>query len=85
MNFFIEHYVKLGFFKIVILQTGFRYKIQDKYKEKSKSSKCNRVYHLSRRLIKKYDWVFVCDADEILFLNKKYENINDYVSQCWLF
>lgn len=85
INFFVEHYLKMGFDKIIILQTdNLDYKIDPIFSNfisihKVKNA-TNDTYNLNKHLIKDYDWVFVTDIDEILYLNKKFLDIKDYIS-----
>ena len=86
LSFFIEHYVKLGFDKIIILKCDmFKFTIPEKYKSnviihqvKNLGNKLLSTY--SHLIIKKnYEWILIIDVDEILLLNKKFKNIKHYV------
>lgn len=86
INFFIEHYLKLGFEKIYILKTDEEeLKINKNFlnyvKIISVKNKGNYTLVENQSLIKKsnFDWVFTVDIDEFLFLDLKFININDYV------
>ena len=88
LDFFIEHYVKIGFDKIIILKCDrFNYKIPIKY---IPYVEIHNVPNLENRLLLQYDhlikkstftWVLSIDNDEILLLNKKYKTISDYVTE----
>ena len=81
INFFIEHYIKLGFDKIIILKADdYHYKFDLKYKShievhEVKNSGDNMLSEHDY-LIKNtgFDWVLSVDSDEFLLLHKKYKN-----------
>lgn len=85
LNFFIEHYIKLGFDKIFILKTD-DYNYDLKYKSQIE---IHKVENLGNIILQKYDyliknsgfdWVLSVDIDEILVLHKKYNNnIKSYI------
>ena len=85
LNFFIEHYIKLGFDKIFILKTD-DYNYDLKYKSQVE---IHKVENLGNIILQKYDyliknsgfdWVLSVDIDEILVLHKKYNNnIKSYI------
>ena len=86
INFFIEHYLKLGFDKIFILKTdNLDIKINNKFLDfiEIKSVENNGDYTLSENLniIKEsnYDWFLNIDNDEFLFLESQYSNIKEYI------
>lgn len=87
INFFIEHYIKLGFDKIILLKSdNFYYKIPEEFKIKVELhnvvNEGNLIYHLNYSLYKnKYSWILFVDLDEFLFLNKNFKNIKDFVYQ----
>jgi hypothetical protein len=85
LDFFIEHYYKLGFNKIVILQSD-----DIKYtppKEFSHFVEIHHIQNLGDESLPKYDylvkkrfhWILCVDIDEILLLDQSYQNINHYV------
>lgn len=85
--FFIEHYIKIGFDKIIILKTNdYDYKYDLKYNEYIEVHKvknlANDTLQKNINLIKDsdYDWVLVVDVDELLLINKKYNNINSFIN-----
>ena len=90
LDFFIEHYVKLGFDKIIILKCFNKddhYKIPEEYQ---KYVLIYNVKNLGNSLLPKYDYIvknsgYDCvlniDIDEILLLNPKYKNINEYTEE----
>lgn len=88
LTFFIEHYLKIGFDKIVILKADDNeYLVPTEYKERVEIHKVknegDKLLKLYTHLIKKqeYSWILSVDADEILLLSKKYNNIKDYVNK----
>ena len=90
LNFFIEHYVKLGFDLIIILINNLsKYKcpkIFQKYVKlirfkKNLGDDLLSKYDYLVKIKKNYDWILSCDNDEFLFLNKKYINIKDFVQK----
>lgn len=84
INFFIEHYKKLGFDKIIILKTdnlNINY-YQDSFVELHKVENLGDYTVIKYDYILKnsnYDWGLCIDLDEILLLNKKYKNIKSYI------
>ena len=82
--FFIEHYIKLGFDKIIILKSDniiFNNTFENNVDIYNVNNDENKLLSIYTKFIKntKYDWVLIVDIDEILFLNPKYNTINDYV------
>jgi hypothetical protein len=92
LTYFIEHYINLGFDKIIILHSG-----GSQYNLSAKYSNLVDIFYVENKgdillptydyLVKKgdFDWVLCVDNDELLLLNKKYKNINDYVEEKLLF
>lgn len=89
LDFFIEHYIKLGFDHIIILKSS-----REKVDVPSKFSQFTTIYELVENsgddllgehdhCIKKsrFDWVLGVDIDEILLLNKKYRNIKHFLKE----
>jgi hypothetical protein len=90
LNFFIEHYVKLGFDLIIILINNLsKYKCPKIFQKYVKLIRFKKnlgddllpKYDYLVKKKKEYDWIFSCDNDEFLFLDKKYDNIKDFVQQ----
>lgn len=86
LDYFIKHYLDIGFNKIIILHSGgSEYKLHEKYKN------LVDIYYVLNEgnvLLSKYDylikesdfdWFLVVDNDEFLILNNEYKTINDYV------
>ena len=85
LNFFIEYYIKLGFDKIFILKTD-DYNYDLKYKSQVEIHKVENLGNVTLKkhdyLIKNshFDWVLSVDIDEMLVLDKKYNNnIKSYI------
>ena len=88
LSCFINHYIKLGFDKIIILKSdGIIYNLPENY---STIVEIHYVENRGNLLLPQYDylikncdcdWVLVIDIDELLLLNNSYKNINDYVEQ----
>ena len=86
INFFVEHYVKLGFDKIVILKTD-NIKLNlnkelDKYVNIHEvENKGNESLRDNINFVKKinYDWVLSVDIDEILLIDSEFSDIKDFV------
>ena len=85
LDSFIEHYVNLGFDKIIVLYHDIVVgQVPNEYKEKVS---LHTVPNLGNQLPDKYkhlipediDWVLHVDSDEFLLLHKKYKDIHDYV------
>lgn len=86
--YFIEHYLRLGFDKIIILKTDdLIFKLDDNHKDKVEihyvENIGNDVIRKYDYLIRKeeYDWILVVDSDEFLILNKNYKSIKDFVNK----
>ena len=86
LNFFIEHYILLGFDKIIVLKTDNEpYEVPSEFKKYVEIYKvCNdgdMTLPVNDHLIKKdnYDWVLCVDIDEILLLDKRYKTIHEFV------
>jgi hypothetical protein len=88
LDFFIEHYIKLGFDKIIILKSdNIPYECPNEYID---YIDIHIVKNLGNKLITKYDyliknsiydWILCIDIDEILLLNEKYKNIHEFVEE----
>jgi len=85
LDFFIEHYIKLGFNKIVILQSDdIEYNPPEQF---SHIVEIHNIKNLGNGSLPKYDyivknrfdWILCVDIDEILLLDQSYQNINHYV------
>lgn len=82
IDYFIDHYLKLGFDKIIILNPSDNNYINkniqvDIHKVNNEGDKLMTKY---MNLLQEYDWVLVVDADEFLVLHKKYKSIKDYIN-----
>ena len=87
LDAFIEHYLDLGFDKVVILY----HDVVEGYIEKKYQSRVllfnvenlgNKMPDAYKSLIPKdIDWVLHVDSDEFLLLHKKYFTIHDYVRE----
>ena len=87
INFFIEHYLKLGFEKIFILKTDKEeLKINKNFLNyieiKEVENKGNTVLNDNINLVKNsdFEWFLTIDIDEFIFLDKKFSSIKEYVS-----
>jgi len=88
LSYFIKHYINLGFDKIIILHSGgSKYNLSNVY---SNIVDIHYVKNSGNKLLFEYDylvkvgdfdWVLSIDIDELLLLNKKYKNINEYVEE----
>ncbi len=82
---FIEHYLRLGFDKIIVLlhdndEYILNETLQDYVDIHQVENRGNRLPNLYKHLIPKdYDWVLHVDSDELLFLKKSYVSIKDYI------
>lgn len=83
IDFFIDYYLKLGFDKIIILNSGAK-----EYTYQDSRVLIHKVPNIRNELFPKYidlvkksqcQWVFVIDTDEFLILHKKYQTIKDFV------
>tara|TARA_B100000214_G_scaffold337405_1_gene281941 strand:- start:254 stop:1258 length:1005 start_codon:yes stop_codon:yes gene_type:complete len=89
INAFIEHYLSLGFDKIFLLKSDplgeAEYDLPTQFRDKVS---IKRVKNLGNRILPKHsgivkkdmDWVLSIDTDEFLFLNKKFNNIKDFLT-----
>ena len=87
LDAFIEHYLNLGFDKIVILYhdvvEGY---IKDEYEQyvtlHNVPNLGNKLPDAYKKLIpRNMDWVLHVDSDEFLLLHKKYITIHDYIRE----
>jgi hypothetical protein len=85
LDSFIEHYVNLGFDKIIVLYHDIVVgQVPNEYKDKVK---LHNVPNLGNQLPDKFkhlipediDWVLHVDSDEFLLLHKRYKDIHEYV------
>jgi len=86
LDFFIEHYINLGFDKIIILKSD-----DESYKFSENISSLVEIHNVKNtgnkmiqehiKLIteSEYDWIFFPDIDEFLLLENKYKNIKEYI------
>jgi hypothetical protein len=88
LTYFIEHYINLGFDKIIVLHSGgSQYNLSEKHSTLVDiyyfENKGNMLLQTYDYLLKNsgFDWILSVDNDEFLLLNKKYKNINDYVEE----
>ena len=87
LDIFIEHYIRLGFDKVIILYHDIMdYVFSEKLIEYVEVHKVpnngNKLPNQYMHLIPKdYDWVLNVDSDEFLILNKKYTSIKDYIEE----
>jgi hypothetical protein len=89
LDFFIEHYLKLGFNKIIIIKADkFHYTVPEEFRSNvdihiAKKNLGNGLIVKLTKFVKKSkcDWVLSVDIDELLVLNKKYNTIQDYVKE----
>ena len=87
LDFFIEHYLKLGFDMIYVLYYDYvDYILPDKWKDfvtiievENEGNKLPDKYF--NRISQEMDWVLNIDSDEFLYLHKKYKNIQDFVKK----
>ena len=86
LDIFIEHYLRLGFDKIIILC----HDIEDFNLDNSLASFVD-IYEVENRgnrlpnkykdyIPEDYDWVLHIDSDELLVLNRHYTTIHDYIN-----
>jgi hypothetical protein len=83
LYFFIEHYISLGFDKIIILKAdnnkinlGNYYNYVEIYYVENLE---NRLLPIHTNKVVKYDWVLSIDIDEILLINNN--NIKEYINE----
>ena len=86
INFFVEHYLKMGFDKIIVLKTDdLEYNVFDEFSDyveiHNVINKKNQTYDVNKDLIKQYDWVLTIDIDEILYINKEFKNIKQFIKK----
>ncbi len=88
LDFFIEHYIKLGFDNIIILKSSDEdYECPSLYSSQVSIIKTpnmgNDLYRIHQDYVKKsdYDWILIVDVDEILLLNSKYQNIKQFIDE----
>jgi len=88
LTYFIQHYIDLGFDKIIILHTGgFEYNLSEvqlnfveiHYVENAGDDLLLKYDYLVKN--SDFDWILSVDNDELLLLNKKYKNINDFIEE----
>lgn len=87
IDYFIEHYLKLGFDKIILLKTDkLEYLVPEEFKE---NVDIHHVENLGDNTLavnmhvidkKKFDWVISVDIDELLILHNKSPTIKEYIS-----
>lgn len=87
LDAFIEHYLDLGFDKIVILyhdvvEGYLKEEHRDRVLLYSVPNLGNKLPDAYKKLIPHdIDWVFHVDSDEFLLLHKRYDRIHDYVRE----
>lgn len=87
LDSFIEHYLQLGFDKIIILYHDIEpYYLNEKLIEEveivSVENNGNKLLNEYKYLLENdYDWVLNVDSDEFLVLDSKYETIKDYIAE----
>lgn len=85
LDSFIEHYVKLGFDKIIVLYHDIVVgQVPEEYKQyvnlHNVPNHGNQLPDKCKHLIPEdIDWVLHVDSDEFLLLNKRFKNIHDFV------
>lgn len=86
--YFIQHYINLGFDKIIILKSdGIKYDLPEKYLGLVDIHYTENTGDLLLStydyLVKKCDcdWILSVDLDELLILNNSFKNIKDYVEK----
>lgn len=85
LNSFIEHYLNLGFNKIIILYTDIiEYPLADNLKEFVSIYQVENLGNKSPEAYKDFipedmDWVLHVDSDEFLLLHKKYTCIQSFI------
>lgn len=84
LDFFIEHYIKLGFDKIIILKTDNEKIINygDKVEIHVVPNMADTTLTIFDNIVKNsdYDWILNVDIDEILLL-KYHDNIKEYIRE----
>jgi hypothetical protein len=86
LHYFIQHYINLGFNKIIILKSdNIIYNLPKKYinivEIHYTKNLGNDLLPKFQHLITNYDWVLSIDGDELLILNNTYKNIDEFVKQ----
>ena len=85
LDSFIEHYIELGFDKIIILYHDIEeYNVLDQWKSYVMivhvQNWGNKLPHKYKQVIPStMDWVLHVDSDEFLLLHRKYRNIKEYI------
>ena len=85
LNSFIEHYLNLGFDKIIILYTDIiEYPLADNLKEYVSIHQVENLGNKSPEAYKDFipediDWVLHVDSDEFLLLHQKYDCIQSFI------
>ena len=85
LDIFIEHYLRLGFDKIIVLCHDMEDFVLDDalrafveiYEVENRGNRLPNKY--KDYIPENYDWVLHVDSDELLVLNKKYRTIHDYI------
>jgi hypothetical protein len=86
LDSFIEHYLKLGFDKVIILYHDIiKYDLSEKLLEDVEfiqvENTGNKLLNEYKYIFKDdYDWVLNVDSDEFLILNSYYPTIKDYIT-----
>lgn len=87
VEFFIEHYLNLGFDKIYLLQgDNVPYKLPNRFRNKVTIKRVknlgNEQLPIHDHIVKNsgMDWVLCIDTDEFLMLDNKFTNIKDYLT-----
>jgi hypothetical protein len=86
LDIFIEHYLRLGFDKIIVLCHDMEDFVLDEslaafveiYEVENRGNRLPNKY--KDYIPENYDWVLHVDSDELLVLNKKYRTIHDYIN-----
>ena len=88
IDYVIEHYIKLGFCKIIILKTdNVQYQVNSKYASfvdiHYVTNKGDISLKVNENLLRtsQCDWALIADSDELLVLNKKYSCIQDFIKE----
>jgi len=88
IDYVIEHYIKLGFCKIIILKTdNVQYQVNSKYASfvdiHYVINRGDISLHVNENLLRtsQCDWALIADSDELLVLNKKYSCIQDFIKE----
>ena len=89
IDFFIEHYLMIGFDKIIILKTDkLEYLVPEEFKEyvdvhNVENFPDPKTVQVNQDKIdrKKFDWVLMVDVDELLILHNKSPTIKEYITR----